>query len=405
MSIRVPEHVSKASAGITETSIRQWFSDLHQNIRELGAEEIFNDPSRIFNADETCVQLCRSSGKVIGLRGWKDIYSIASGPEKSSLTFLGTISANGRIVSLLLIYPYQRVPKDIANSIPDDFYMAHSESGWMRSETFYEFIANAFIPWLSDNDITRPVVLFVDGHKTHLTLQVSVLCEENGVILYLLPPNTTHILQPADVSVFKPFKQYWREEVSNFIRENPMSNVRRVDVAPLIAKVLKRITPASIINGFRATGLFPLNPDAVSYSRCLDVQMIEDVIAATPPANDTISYACNVQDYKIALSVIEKVLGARLTKICQEKGHVNANVLIDVYDKIEKKANEVAEESLVELDNINGLVQDFESPISPEASNIIIDLDSEAGTLPSENVNETHDSLGERSDTRLSLKE
>ena len=184
-----------------------------------------------------------------------------------------------------------------------------------------------------------------------------------------------------------------------------MSNVRRVDVAPLIAKVLKRITPASIINGFRATGLFPLNPDAVSYSRCLDVQMIEDVIAATPPANDTISYACNVQDNKIALSVLEKVLGARLTKICQEKRHVNANVLIDLYDKIKKKANEFAEESLVELDNINGIVQDFESPISPEVSNIIIDLDSDGGILPSENVNETHDSLGERSDTRLSLKE
>ena len=163
-----------------------------------------------------------------------------------------------------------------------------------------------------------------------------------------------------------------------------MSNVRRVDVAPLIAKVLKRITPASIINGFRATGLFPLNPDAVSYLRCLDVQMIGDDIAATPPAIDTFSYACNVQDYKIALSVIEKVLGARFTKICQEKGHVNANVLIDVYDKIKKKANEVAEESLVELDHINGIIQDFESPLSPEASNINIDLDSDVN----ENVNE-----------------
>ena len=31
------------------------------------------------------------------------------------------------------------------------------------------------------------------------TMQVSKYCEENQVILYLLPPNTTHILQPADV--------------------------------------------------------------------------------------------------------------------------------------------------------------------------------------------------------------
>ena len=73
-----------------------------------------------------------------------------------------------------------------------------------------------------------------------------------------------------------------------------------------------------------------------------------------------------------------------MTKICQEKGHINANVLIDMCNKIKKNANEVevAEESLVELDNIYGIVQDFKSPISPEASNIIIDLDSDAGILP-----------------------
>ena len=73
--------------------------------------------------------------------------------------------------------------------------------------------------------------------------------------------------------------------------------------------------------------------------------------------------------------------------------------------KSRKRPMKLQKESLVELDHINGIVQDFESPISPEASNIIIDLDSDGGILLSENVNETHNSLGERSDTRLSLKE
>ena len=129
LSIRTPERVFKARARVTETSIRQWFLNLQYNIREMGAEDIFNDPSRISNSDETCVQLGPTSAKVISLKGWKDIYTVAPGTEKSTLIFLGTVSANGRFVTPLVIYTYQRVPKYIANSVSDDFYMATSESG------------------------------------------------------------------------------------------------------------------------------------------------------------------------------------------------------------------------------------------------------------------------------------
>ena len=86
------------------------------------------DPSRIFNADETCVQLCPSSGKVIGVTGWKNIYEVAPGPEKSNLTFLGTFGANGSCVAPMIIYPYIRLLRDIAESVPENFYMAKSES-------------------------------------------------------------------------------------------------------------------------------------------------------------------------------------------------------------------------------------------------------------------------------------
>ena len=54
---------------------------------------------------------------------------------------------------------------------------------------------HAFIPWLNEHIIPRPVILFVAGHSLHLTLQVSALCKENEVV-------------PADVGPFKALKQY-----------------------------------------------------------------------------------------------------------------------------------------------------------------------------------------------------
>ena len=133
------------------------------------------------------------------------------------------------------------MPDDIVRSVPDGFFIGKTENGWMKSECWYEFIGNAFIPYIKNNNIKTPVILFVDGHSTHVTLQTSLLCENNGVILYLLPPNTTHILQPADVGPFRPLKAYWAREIHQFQRENPNVNVRKQDVAQLLEKVLAKI--------------------------------------------------------------------------------------------------------------------------------------------------------------------
>ena len=62
-------------------------------MNDIGALDIFNDPSRVFNSDESNIQLCPKTGKVVGLKGWKNVYEVAPAPEKSTLTFLGIFSA------------------------------------------------------------------------------------------------------------------------------------------------------------------------------------------------------------------------------------------------------------------------------------------------------------------------
>lgn len=50
------------------------------------------------------------------------------------------------------------------------------------------------------------VILFVVGHKSHMSYHISELCTELGIILTAQYPNATRILQPADVNAFKPLK-------------------------------------------------------------------------------------------------------------------------------------------------------------------------------------------------------
>ena len=56
-----------------------------------------------------CVQLCPKSRKVLGFRGWKNIYEVAAGPEKLNLTF----SASREIITPMIIYPYPKILLEI----------------------------------------------------------------------------------------------------------------------------------------------------------------------------------------------------------------------------------------------------------------------------------------------------
>lgn len=44
-------------------------------------------------------------------------------------------------------------------------------------------------------------------------LQLSEFCQNNGVILITLPPNSTYMLQPLDIAFFGPLKMNWRREL------------------------------------------------------------------------------------------------------------------------------------------------------------------------------------------------
>lgn len=63
--------------------------------------------------------------------------------------------------------------------------MGRSVIGWMDSELFLTCLC-VFIPDLNDRQVRQPVLLFVEGHSTHLTIEASDICSENAVyrILY-----------------------------------------------------------------------------------------------------------------------------------------------------------------------------------------------------------------------------
>ncbi|CAD6208977.1 GSCOCG00010789001-RA-CDS, partial [Cotesia congregata] len=205
------ETLSKARASVTEENILDWFNGLQNYAAEEGVEDIFKDPKRIINLDELGMSTCPKTGKLLGPKGEKNFYQVATGPEKQSISVLCTFSADGTWYDPMIIYPYQRIPRDIAASVPERFALGISDTGWITSATYYEYIANVLYPRLVKNEVKFPVLLLFDGHKSHINIQLHNFCVKHKLLLYCLYPNATHILQPCDVGIFRPLKVEWKK--------------------------------------------------------------------------------------------------------------------------------------------------------------------------------------------------
>jgi len=139
----------------------------------------------------------------------------------------------------------------------------------MTGQAFYGYMGNFFIPFLKKTGVKLPVLLLVDGHKSHLTLQVATLCKENDIFLYTFYSNATHIMQPADVSVFKSLKGNWKSQVARWKKSTNNKIVSKQLFESLLEYSINEVDGAVVRNGFRKCGIFPFNPDAIDYQKVM----------------------------------------------------------------------------------------------------------------------------------------
>lgn len=139
----------------------------------------------------------------------------------------------------------------------------------MSSQTFYSYVCNTLLPHLKQKGVKLPILYLLDGHKSHLTYYLSKFCAENGIFLFALYPNATHILQPADVSLFAPLKNNWKNIVFNWKKQNNNKVVNKATFPSLLENAMQQISEDTVKNGFRKCGLFPFNVEAIDFKKCM----------------------------------------------------------------------------------------------------------------------------------------
>ena len=219
-------------------------------------------PQNIYNLDETGVTTVQNPGRVVSVLRKKQVGATASQERGELVTMCCAINAIGNSLPPFYIFPRVNVKQHFLNRAAAGSKGVACKTGYMNSDIF----TNDYLPFFVSHTkptSSEPILLILDNHSSHISIQSIEFCKENNVILLTLPPHTSHRLQPLDRSVYGPLKRYLNAAMDDWLRCHPSRYISIYEMAELSGIAFtKSFTNSNITAGFRATGIYPHNSDA-----------------------------------------------------------------------------------------------------------------------------------------------
>jgi hypothetical protein len=162
----------------------------------------------------------------------------------------------------------QWFPKDLTPFKGWEF--TATDNGWTTDKTAVEWLEKVFIPLTQPSRPEEKRLLVLDGHGSHETTDFMYLCFQHNIHLLFLPPHTSHVLQPLDLSVFSSMKRSYRKEIGFLSSLTDSSPVGKQNFLICYQKARKdALSISNIKSGWKASGLWPVSMAKPLMSRLL----------------------------------------------------------------------------------------------------------------------------------------
>ena len=262
--------ISKSKA--TKEDVKSWFKGLRENlVKENLDPHIFLQPingSRIFYAEEMRI-LLQGEDRLSKVLVRKE----TSGARKM-VSAMACMSASGGFLKPLLVFNGKRPPmwQEHPELNPATFDIGFSPTGRMEENVFFYWM-QLFVHQVREMPLQKPILLLLYYNTADVTIATLEMAKDAGVVLHMLPPRSSHILQPMDHACFKPLKEAFRESVDYYApRYGPSINVK---LFPLVfLRAWHRSTKRDdVIAAFHSAGLLPLDENAVINKKMLQQSM------------------------------------------------------------------------------------------------------------------------------------
>lgn len=254
------KNMSSARASSCTSDI---INNFFQILKDNNIDKI--EPNNLWNVDETGFSCDPGKKKILCRKISKNPVLLIGNNEKAHYTVACCCSADGTHLPPFVVYKSKNLYDKWCLGGPTRTVYSSSPSGWMESKQFLQWFRSVFLFHVTKYPGQK--VLFLDGHSSHISIELIKLAMENNVKLICLPPNSSHILQPMDVGVFGNVKREWKNILREHYSETKQQNVDK----PTFPKLLKRIfdrcfKKIDAKNGFKNSGLYPLSKENIKFS-------------------------------------------------------------------------------------------------------------------------------------------
>jgi len=144
-------------------------------------------------------------------------------------------------------------------------YFGASENGWSSDAFARTWLTRVFHEHTKAKAGRKRRLLILDGHGSHVNHDFVNLAEKYRISVAVLPPHSTHRLQPLDVGVFSPLGKAYSRRLDDLIQStHNFFSVKKSNFWPLFWGAWNdALTEENIRSAFEATGIHPFNPNRV----------------------------------------------------------------------------------------------------------------------------------------------
>ncbi|XP_069685882.1 uncharacterized protein [Periplaneta americana] len=258
LSLRKSEGLSRARInGMTRDNVDQFYEQLKKLTIECNLE---GRPECLYNQDETGLPMNNKPPNVVAQKGSRDVVSLTNVERGENVTVMACVSATGAYIPPFVIFKGKRMRAEFSDNMPAGTEVCMTESGWVNEEAFGKWLKH-----FNKHRTPGKVILILDGHHSHTSFATADLCEKYGIEVLLLPPHTTHALQPLDVCIFKPLKSYYNSHGTSWQHSNPNRAISKLSFGSIFKKAWdSAATVGNGVKGFEVTGIYPLNRTAIA---------------------------------------------------------------------------------------------------------------------------------------------
>lgn len=236
---RVSENWARYDGGkVMPEHVGTWFGCATRYLERVGGMGALQNREQVFTVDDVQLEMKKSC---------KDV----------TFSCLFGADAYGNLLPPLVLYPAEVTIQPKKEQVGMKYAVAYQDVELTAGNALYQWLSNVFQPWLIEENVPRPVILFVDGHRVQMGYRSSEFCKQHQIILVSLLPRSDHMPRPLNAKLFGPMKQLWREEVKQ------AAKVKFTSVEHLLKPVLDQLnnTEKIIRSGFFKSGIFPWNPE------------------------------------------------------------------------------------------------------------------------------------------------